>query len=106
MELLYILDANAAAGSSVIHLSNRVGLSAGQVIRIGSAPNDEHITIGAVPSRAAVGADPGNLLLDHPLQRAHTAGGRVWVKDAAQPGLHPSSTVVLDVPRPVQRSWW
>ncbi len=73
------LTANAAAGSRVIALDNRLGLSVGDVIRIGESPNDEYMAISAIPNPSPRGVAPnaGNVVLDHPLQRSFTSGTEV-----------------------------
>ncbi|PYS84955.1 MAG: hypothetical protein DMF67_02905 [Acidobacteria bacterium] len=75
------LTADAAAGSTVIALDNRVGLAAGDVLRIGVAPSDEYITITALPNPAP-GTPPaspnaGNVVLSNALARAHATGEEV-----------------------------
>ncbi len=65
------LNAAGAAGSSFISLNIRAGLVAGDILRVGDAPNDEYVTISDLPSRSAAGPDAGNVLLASPLVSNH-----------------------------------
>jgi len=80
---LKTLTAAAPAGSVVINLLNRVSLAAGDIVRIGDAPDDEFVRIAAIPNRAAAGADPGNVILSSPLVRSHPTGTNVRRQNAA-----------------------
>src|SRR6185295_11926033 len=61
----HLLDANAAAGTNIIRLNNRVGLGLGNVLRIGAAPDQEFATIVSLPNPSPGGAPPnaGNVVL-------------------------------------------
>ena len=63
----------AAAGATFIALDNRMGLTEGDILRIGAAPDDEYVRINGLPNRApaGVGPDAGNVLLASPLLRSH-----------------------------------
>jgi phage tail sheath protein FI len=92
------LTADAAAGSSVVALDNRVDLNVGDVIRVGVAPNDEYLTIAALPNPSPGNAPPnaGNVVLTHGLGRRHTTGDVVRRQTApAINAARPSSSLVL-----------
>ena len=90
------LNADVAAGGIVLSMTNRVSLAEGDVLRIGDPPDDEFISIDSIPNRAAVGADPGNVILAHPVGRAHAAGTRVRRQNAAvAAGGQPTVLVLL-----------
>jgi phage tail sheath protein FI len=93
---LKTLAADAAAGSSVINLLNRVSLDAGDVLRIGVAPAVEYAVVAAIPNPAAAGADPGNVLLDHPLQMAHFAGTEVRRQNLPAATADQATVLALD----------
>ena len=69
------LTAGAAAGALSFALSNRVGLAVGDVIRVGVAPNDDLVTVVALPARAPAGTTPdaGNVLITPALSQTHPA---------------------------------
>jgi phage tail sheath protein FI len=94
------LNVNARAGTTVLALDNRVSLSEGDVIRIGTAPNDEYATIASIPSPAAGGAAPnaGNVVLAHPLNRDHTAATEVRRQNTPMiNSARPRTVIALDV---------
>ncbi len=59
------LTACARAGTAVIALDNRVGLEVNGILRIGAAPDDEYLTIAALPNPSPGNAAPnaGNVVL-------------------------------------------
>lgn len=65
------------ADSSVIALDNRLGLSTGDVLRIGTAPDDEYVTVDSLPGTSGVAPDAGNVILQQALVNTHTAGTEV-----------------------------
>ena len=67
------LTADAPAGASFIAIDNRLGLSPGDVIRIGALPDDEYALVAAIPNPALAGVRPdaGTVLLASPLLLAH-----------------------------------
>ncbi|HEX3559742.1 MAG TPA: phage tail sheath C-terminal domain-containing protein [Pyrinomonadaceae bacterium] len=94
------LTANAAAGTTVIALDNRVGLAAGGVLRVGVAPDDEYVSIASVPNPSPGGAAPnaGNVVLAYPLGRAHASGAQARLQNApAVNAARPATSVLLDV---------
>jgi uncharacterized protein len=93
------LDANAAAGAKIIRLNNRVGLSVGDLLRIGSAPGQEFAFVVALPNPSPGGAAPnaGNVVLSDSLASARTAGTEVnRQKDPVLDATLPSTTLVLN----------
>lgn len=71
------LTAAVAAGRIILSLDNRLGLVAGDVLRVGMAPDEEYVTIADITDPRGVGADPGTVLLTAPLRRAHVNGAEV-----------------------------
>ena len=53
------LAAAAPVGSIVLNLLNRVSLAVGDILRVGDAPDDEFVSVAAIPNRAAAGARSG-----------------------------------------------
>jgi phage tail sheath protein FI len=89
------LNAAAAVGASFISLNNRAGLSDGDVLRVGDVPDDEYVTISSIPSRAAAGPDPGNVLLASPLVSAHALNTAVVRQNPVTAGALQSTVLAL-----------
>ena len=93
------LTADAPAGASFIAIDNRLGLSPGDVIRIGAIPDDEYALVAAIPSPAPAGMRPdaGTVLLASPLVLAHARTATQVVQQdiaAAAPPLQPTVTAL------------
>jgi phage tail sheath protein FI len=93
------LSAAARAGSAVVALDNRVGLSVNGVLRIGGAPDDEYLTIAALPNPSPGNAAPnaGNVILTLPLNRDHPVGTPAQAQ--TNPVLNtsrPATTLLMD----------
>jgi phage tail sheath protein FI len=73
------LDALISPGTRVVRLNNRVNLSVGDVLRIGSAPDQEYASVVALPNPSPGGAPPnaGNVVLSEPLAIARAVGTEV-----------------------------
>jgi len=71
---LKTLTSAAPAGTRVVALGNRVTLQVGDVVGIGDILHREYATIVGLPNRSPVGADPGNVVLDHALVLDHPNG--------------------------------
>jgi phage tail sheath protein FI len=71
------LTAPAAAGSIVLSLDARVGLSPGDVIRAGVAPNHEFVTVRQLSDPQNVPPDAGAVVIDGPLRRDHASSADV-----------------------------
>jgi phage tail sheath protein FI len=67
------LDTPVAAGALVLPVSDRQDLAIGQVLRVGADndPDVEYVVIRDVPNRDATGPDPGRIVVETPLVRAH-----------------------------------
>jgi hypothetical protein len=89
------LNADVAAGTSVIALLNRVSLSEADVLRIGDSPDDEFVVIDSIPARSATGADPGNVILASPLRRDHASGTAVRRQNPATIGAAQPAVLAL-----------
>jgi phage tail sheath protein FI len=83
-------------GTIALPLDNRVGLTRNAVIRVGNAPDDEFVTIRDLPDRSTGGAPPdrGNVLLAHPLNRAHPTGTTVQLQNAPAVAANRPNTVL------------
>ncbi len=70
---LKTLDAPVTAGAMTFTVTDRTGLVVGNQIRVGAEtdPDVEYATIVGLPNRAAAGPDPGRIVIDSPLARAH-----------------------------------
>jgi len=93
------LDADASAGTNIIRLNNRAGLAIGNLLRIGSAPDQEYGAVLALPNPSPGGAPPnaGNVVLSEPLSRAHALGTDVdRQKDPVLNTSRPGTSLVLD----------
>jgi phage tail sheath protein FI len=62
-----ILTAPAPAGTTLIVLDSRHGLSEGDVLRIGPLASAEYMTVAALPAAGGPPPDPGNVVLAAPL---------------------------------------
>ena len=93
------LTAAARAGTAVFALDNRVGLEKNEVLRIGVAPDDEYLTIAALPNRSPGNAAPdaGTVVLSHPLNRDHAPGSPARLQtDPVVNTARPATTLLLD----------
>lgn len=71
------LTARALAGATFLTVASRVGMSPGEVIRIGAAgdPDAEYASIADLPGTSAAAAPkPGKVILATPLRRDHPNG--------------------------------
>jgi uncharacterized protein len=66
------LTADAAVGTTVVQVSNRVGIQPGGVLQIGVAPELELVEVAGVPAPLP-NPNPGNVVLRGGLRRAHAA---------------------------------
>jgi Bacteriophage tail sheath protein len=89
------LTAAVTAGGNVIALDNRLGLAVGDVLRLGSAPNEEFVTIQAIPNPSPGGIAPnaGNVILTPPVNRDHALGAPVRRQD--RPALAAIQSTIL-----------
>jgi uncharacterized protein len=95
--LVRSLMADAPAGAMSLTLDERIGLAAGDVVRVGDQPDDEYALVAAVPNTTGRGGDAGTVLLTQPLAlrhaRATTVVARQVVTAPAAP-LQPSTLVI------------
>lgn len=90
------IDANASAGTNIIHLSDRSTLVVGDLLRIGAANEREFATVIALPDQGSP-PDAGNIVLSSPLGRARTPGTVVQRQGPVTLGsTKPSTVAVLD----------
>lgn len=94
------LTAAAAAGDVALSLDNRLGLGAGDVIRIGAGLNDEYVTIAATSGAAGAPPDAGGIVLATPLARSHAIGTtlRRQITTPQAGAHHPAFTIVDNAP--------
>jgi len=91
---LKTLTSAAPTGARVVALGNRITLEIGDVVKVGSPSNQEFATIVGLPNRSAVGADPGNVVLDHALVLDHPNGDPFRRQLSPQPAAPLLSTAV------------
>lgn len=91
------LTGQADPGTRVLSLNNRVGLSVGQVVRIGAGPNEEFGTIIAIPGDRGAAPDAGTVTLAHGVSGTHLTGGvvRAQIAPAFPAGGHQETLTVL-----------
>ncbi|TGD76184.1 hypothetical protein E4634_01150 [Mangrovimicrobium sediminis] len=83
----------ANAGRVVLSLDNRLGLAAGDVLRIGTGADAEYATIASISGARGAAPDSGNLVLSAPLAQEFAVGTLVQrqatpvVNTARQPAL-------------------
>lgn len=87
------LNGHVHAGAVVIAVDNRLGWNAGDVIRIGVAPDEEYATIQEVLGDRSVAPDSGSILLTAPLRQEHADA--VTVRRQHAPVLSPALPVPL-----------
>ncbi|MGO9885424.1 MAG: phage tail sheath family protein [Solirubrobacteraceae bacterium] len=92
------LKGDAPAGASFVALDNRLGLSPGDVIRIGAIPDDEYALVAAIPDSAPAGVRPdaGTVLLASSLLLAHARATTPVVRQDIAPvvPLYPTVTAL------------
>jgi len=94
------LDADVSAGANIIHLNNRVGLVVGDLLRVGASPDQEFVTVTALPNPSPGGAPPnaGNVVLSDPIGISHSSGTVVRLQGAPLSIVtRPSTSLILDV---------
>ena len=93
------LTAAARAGTAVIALDNRVGLTVNGILRIGAAPDDEYLTIAALPNPSPGNAAPnaGTVVLARALNRNHALGAPARLQsNPVVNAARPATTLLLD----------
>lgn len=66
--------AQAAAGSLVLPLDGRLGLEVGDVLRIGTAPDEEYVTVARILGERGAPPDAGAVQLAHPIGGTYPSG--------------------------------
>lgn len=89
------LTAAVKAGRSVLSLDNRLGLATGDVLRIGTRPDEEYVTLAEVSGERGVAPDAGSVVLGSPLQQAHAKGARVRRQDPPTVAATPQVAITL-----------
>lgn len=92
------LDTAPSPGSNIIHITNRVGLAVGDVLRIDATPNQEFATIRALPSPSPGGAPPnaGNVVLNESLSLSHAPTTEINLqKEPVLNTAKPTTTLIL-----------
>lgn len=87
----------ATPGEVSLALASRLGLGAGDILRIGVAPNEEFVTIGSLTGTQAAPPDAGAIVLDSPISIAH-ANGTTVTRQRIGPAAAPRQpvSIVLD----------
>jgi phage tail sheath protein FI len=91
------LTAAAAAGSSVLALDNRLGLSAGDVIRIYNTSGSEYLTVVSTPGRSSnpVAPDAGNVVVTPAIAGNYAKGDHVERQAAPETAISTAATITL-----------
>ena len=79
------VTANVAAGSRVLALDDRMGLVEGSILRIGTGPNADVVTVTGLPSLSFMAPDPGNVIVFPGVSAAHASGSQVSIVGDATP---------------------
>lgn len=93
------LTAAAAVGDTVIAVDSRLGLSEGDVIRIGAPGTAEFMTVAALPAAGGPAPDPGNVVLTAPLAAAWPSATAIRRQLAPTIASTKPSATVLPVAR-------
>ena len=86
-----LTTAEAAAGSRTLALDNRIGITLGGILEIGSGSSSQIVTVTSVPAVTGVAPDRGNVVIDPPLSGAHATGATVQLPGpavSAAAGVH------------------
>jgi Bacteriophage tail sheath protein len=71
------LTAAVKAGDKIIALDNRLGLAVQDVIRIGTAPEEEFVTIADIDGERGAAPDAGRIVLTRQLSRSHATNAEI-----------------------------
>ncbi|MEO0425113.1 MAG: phage tail sheath subtilisin-like domain-containing protein [Pseudomonadota bacterium] len=74
-----------ASGGIVLSLDNRLGLAAGDVLRVGADPEAEYVTVAEIVDPRSAAPDAGAVVLTAPVREAHAAGAEVRRQHAPTP---------------------
>jgi phage tail sheath protein FI len=86
---------SAGAGTNLLALDSRLGITVGDILRIGIAPAAEYMTVAGLPAAGGAPPDPGNVLLAGTLGLDHPAGTPVRRQHAPTPdAVHTTQTVL------------
>jgi phage tail sheath protein FI len=91
------LSADAAAGTRVIALNNRVDLAVGQLLRIGVAPAEEYAVIAALGGTSGAAPDAGTVTLALPLTADHASTAQVRVQNDPAAAANGMTRTLFDV---------
>jgi len=91
------LTAAVGVGGRVLSLDNRVGLTVGQVVRVGAGVDEEFATIVAIPGDAGAPPDAGAVTLAYGLSRPHAVAAVVRAQQAPSfpAGGHQATQTIL-----------
>ncbi len=90
------LTSGTSDGSSVVALNNRLGLSVGDVLRIGNTPDDEYLTISLLPNISGVAPDAGNVIFEQALARDHANGVEVRRQNPPTPAALQATVLTIE----------
>lgn len=91
------LSGTVTAGSVVVPVNNRIGLDAGDIVRIGIAPDEEYVEIEAVLGDRVVSPDAGSLLLAAPLRQDHANGAELCQQSVpVANAVRPDATLIFN----------
>jgi len=90
--------ADLGPGTTQLPLDNRLGLDTNAVLQIGTAPNEEYVTVARVAGERGPSPDAGSVQLAHPLRGTYPNGTPVQrVAVTADPTRQPA-VLVLGAP--------
>jgi phage tail sheath protein FI len=85
-------SAASPAGSQLLSLTSRLGVSAGSVLLVGTAPAQEYAVVAAVQGTSAPGVNPGAVALNAPLAKAYPNNAPVAIVSfTVEPAILPPS---------------
>jgi phage tail sheath protein FI len=74
------LTAAAPVSANFVSLTNRQGLTVGDVLRISNGANEEFVTVRRLPTRAMSGPDAGNVIFAPPLTSSYPQAGTLVIR--------------------------
>ena len=78
-----LTTATGTPGARTVVLDNRVGVSVGSILEVGSGSTSEIVTVTGVPGLTGVAPDAGNVAIDPALSGTHPVGTKAQLRGAA-----------------------
>lgn len=94
-----VTTAAVAAGARALPVGDRLGLAEGSLVRLGTGPADQVVTVVSLPGRTGTAPDAGAVVVAPPVAADLPTGTAVAVLGAATPDpARQAATLVLPVP--------